>query len=61
MIGSVPEEICDMDQGAGPRAIKLGSRHRRNALAIPLELSPDALGAADLSSDGPLLNQSTLF
>jgi len=39
VIGCVPEEICDLDQGAGPRAAKPGCGHWRNGLAIRLKLS----------------------
>ncbi|WP_172428570.1 hypothetical protein [Azospirillum brasilense] len=36
MIGSAPEEICDMDQGAGSRTAKPGCGHVRNGPAIRL-------------------------
>ncbi|MGY0834669.1 hypothetical protein [Azospirillum argentinense] len=39
MIKSVPEEICDLDQGAGPWAAKPGCGHWPNGLAIRLKLS----------------------
>ena len=39
MIGSAPEEICDVGQGAGPRTAKPGCGDWRNGLAIRLKLS----------------------
>lgn len=39
MIGSGLERMCDVDQGAGPRAAKQGCGQRRNGLAIRLKLN----------------------
>jgi len=39
VIGSVPKEICDVDQGAGPRTAKPGCGHWRNGTAIGLKSS----------------------
>ncbi|CAO3440149.1 hypothetical protein [Azospirillum argentinense] len=62
MIGSVPEEICDLDQGAGPRTGKTGLRTCAEWPGDPAGIErPGALGAANLGVGGPVLNRSTLL